>query len=319
MKAGNSGIVKPILRQEEPGRISARKRPCPPDGPIPLYHHGVRKSIGDNLIPEGWSFEKGLELIKKAGFDGVELWLGEKPWFKMETTDAAVRELLRKVHAAGLVVSNVANSLDWDENVAARDPRIQAAARRHVERQIETAQLLETDAILVVAGVVTEAAPYNEVYKRTVGALQALGERAAQAKVKIGCENCNSEQHFLLSPREFWQFLNDVNHPWVGIHLDVGNIHDTGFPEQWIEIHGPRITRIHVKDVLRKRGRCGDQGVYTNLFLGDNNWAAIRAALDKAGYGGWIIAEMETRYRFAPDQQFYDTAAAMERFISGRL
>jgi sugar phosphate isomerase/epimerase len=279
----------------------------------------LRKSIGDNLIPNDWPLERGLELIKKSGFDGVEFWLGEKPWFKMETSDAAVQDLARKARDAGLAVSNVANSLDWDQNVSDRDPRIRAAAIRHIERQIETAQLLGTDAILVVAGVVTEQVPYNDVYRRTVEALQRLGEPAARAKVRIGCENCCSEQRFLLSPREFWQFLNDVNHPNVGLHLDVGNIHDTGFAEQWIEIHGPRITRIHLKDVLRHRGRCGDQSVYTNIFLGDNNWAAIRAALDKVGYGGWLIAEMEARYRFAPDQQFYDTAAAMDRFITSRM
>jgi len=206
----------------------------------------VRKSIGDNLIPEGWPFEKGLDLIKKAGFDGVELWLGEKPWFKMDTSDTAVRDLYRKVRDAGLLVSNVANSLDWGENIAARDPRVQASAARHIVRQLETAQLLHTDAILVVAGVVTEQAPYNEVYRRTVDGLRALGEQAAKAQVKIGCENCNSEQRFLLSPREFRQFLEEVNQPWVGLHLDVGNIHDTGFPEQWIEILGTRITRIHL-------------------------------------------------------------------------
>ena len=92
-----------------------------------------------------------------------------------------------------------------------------------------------------------------------------------------------------------------------------------GFAEQWIEIHGPRITRIHVKDVHKQRGRCGNQSVYTNLFLGDNNWPAIRAALDKVGYYGWLVAEMELRYGLALDQQFYDTAAAMDRLISRKL
>jgi L-ribulose-5-phosphate 3-epimerase len=279
----------------------------------------VRKSIGDNLIPNDWPLERGLELIRKAGFDGVELWLGEKPWFKMETSDAAVRDLARKARDAGLAISNVANSLDWDENLSSRDPRVQAAAMRHVERQIETAQMLGTDAILVVAGLVNEQTPYNEVYRRTADALRKLGETAARAKVRIGCENCCAEQRFLLSPREFWQFLNEVNHPNVGLHMDVGNIHETGFAEQWIEINGPRITRVHLKDVLRHRGRCGDQSVYTNIFLGDNNWPAIRAALDKVRYDGWLIAEMEARYKFAPDQQFYDTAAAMDRFIAGRM
>jgi L-ribulose-5-phosphate 3-epimerase len=279
----------------------------------------MRKSIGDNMIPKGWSLERGLELVKKAGFDGIELWLGDVPWFQMATTDAEVRELRRRIENAGLVVSNVSTGLHWASPLSARDPQLRAQAIRIVERQVETASLLGTDAILVVAGLVTEEIPYNEVYQRCVDALKSLGSTAERARVKIGCENCNAEQRFLMSPREFRQFLDDVNHPAVGIHLDVGNIHDTGFAEQWIEIHGPRITRIHVKDVLKHRGRCGDQSVYTNLFLGDNNWPAIRGALTKVGYDGWLVAEMEARYRYAPDQQFHDTSRALDRLISGHL
>ena len=279
----------------------------------------MKKSIGDNMIPKGWTFEQGLELVKRAGYDGIELWLGDMPWFQMSTSDGDVRELRRKVENAGLVVSNVSTGLHWASPLSARDPEVRARAAHIVQRQIETAVLLGTDAILVVAGLVTDEVAYNEVYQRCVDALKPLGETAARAGVRIGCENCNSEQRFLLSPREFRQFLDDVNSPAVGLHLDVGNIHDTGFAEQWIEIHGSRITRIHVKDVLKHRGRCGDQSVYTNLLLGDNNWAAIRAALTKVGYDGWLVAEMEARYRFAPDQQFYDTAQAMDRVISGRL
>lgn len=279
----------------------------------------MKKSIGDNMIPRDWGFDRGLELIKRAGYDGVELWLGDVPWFQMTTTDGAVRDLRRRVESAGLVVSNVSTGLHWATPLSARDPAVRAQAARIVERQIETATLLGADAILVVAGLVTAEVPYNEVYQRCVEALQSLGATAARAGVKIGCENCNAEQRFLLSPREFAQFLNDVGSPAVGLHLDVGNIHDTGFAEQWIELHGPRITRIHLKDVLKHRGRCGDESVYTNLFLGDNNWAAIRAALGKVGYDGWLIAEMESRYRYAPDQQFVDTAQAIDRLISGRL
>ena len=276
----------------------------------------MKKSIGDNMFPKGWSFEKGLELTKRSGFDGIELWLGDVPWFQMSTADAEVRELRRKVESAGLVVST---GLHWQYPVSARDPKVRAQGIHIVERQLETAQILGTDAILLVAGLVTEEVPYNEVYLRCLDALQQLAPKAAKANVKIGCENCNSEQRFLISPREFWVFLKEVNSPQVGIHLDVGNIHDTGFAEQWIEMHGPRITRIHLKDVVKHRGRCGDQSVYTNLFLGDNNWPAIRAALTKVGYDGWLVAEMELRYRYALDQQFYDTSVAMDRLISGRL
>ena len=62
----------------------------------------MRKAIGDNMIPKGWDFDQGLELVKKAGFDGIELWLGNVPWFQMNTPDAEVRELGRRAANAGL-------------------------------------------------------------------------------------------------------------------------------------------------------------------------------------------------------------------------
>jgi sugar phosphate isomerase/epimerase len=52
----------------------------------------MKKSIGDNLFPKSWALEQGLALIKKSGFDGVELWLGDKPWFQMNTSDADGRK-----------------------------------------------------------------------------------------------------------------------------------------------------------------------------------------------------------------------------------
>src|SRR5881392_4280714 len=124
------------------------------------------------MIPKGWSFEQGLELVRKAGYDGIELWLGHVPWLQMGTTDAQVSELRRKVENAGLVVSNVSTGLHWASPLSSRDPKVRALAVRIVEREIETAVLLGTDAILLVAGLVTAEVPYNEVYQRC---LEVLG------------------------------------------------------------------------------------------------------------------------------------------------
>ena len=50
----------------------------------------MQKSIGDNMFLKEWGFDKGLALVKKAGYDGIELWLGATPWFPLETNDAQV-------------------------------------------------------------------------------------------------------------------------------------------------------------------------------------------------------------------------------------
>jgi L-ribulose-5-phosphate 3-epimerase len=279
----------------------------------------MRKAIGDNLFAAPMTFEAGLAFAKQAGYDGIELWMGANPWFQPNTSEADLRALYHKVRHAGLVVANVANSLCWQLNVSDRDPAKRKTALEHIERQLEAAQIFETDAVLVVAGVVTEQIPYNEVYPRCVDSLRSLAPKAAAARVRIGVENCNSEARFLPSPREFSSFLDEINSPWIGLHLDLGNIHDTGFPEQWIEIHSGRITRIHVKDVLRGRGRGGGQTVYTNVFQGDNDWLAIHYALKKVAYDGWLIAETPARYKYAIDLQFLDFSLAMDRIISGNM
>src|SRR5437879_5773617 len=102
------------------------------------YDRPMKKSIGDNMIPKDWGFERGLDLVKKAGFDGIELWLGDVPWFQMTTTDAEVRELRRKVESAGLVVSNVSTGLHWASPLSARDPRVRAPAMRLGRGKIAT-------------------------------------------------------------------------------------------------------------------------------------------------------------------------------------
>ena len=56
----------------------------------------MKKAIGDNMIRKEWGLEKGLDLVKQAGFDGIELWLGDMPWFQLTTADVEVRELRRQ-------------------------------------------------------------------------------------------------------------------------------------------------------------------------------------------------------------------------------
>ncbi len=99
---------------------------------------------------------EGLDLLarvgsrQEAGLDGIELWLGDVAWFQMSTTDAEVREMRRKVKSAGLAVSNVSTGLHWRCPLSAREPEIHPQGIRIVERQLETAQPLGTDAILLV-------------------------------------------------------------------------------------------------------------------------------------------------------------------------
>ena len=87
--------------------------------------------------------------------------------------------------------------------------------------------------------------------------------------------------------------MDEFNSPWVGWHFDVGNVINTGWPEQWIRILNKRIQKLHIKEFSRKRR--DNEGLWKGFdveFLqGDDDWPTVMKALDEIGYNGWGIAE----------------------------
>ena len=75
--------------------------------------------------------------------------------------------------------------------------------------------------------------------------------------------------------------------------LAIGNVINTGWPEQWIRILGKRIQRIHLKEFSRQKAdKEGKWAGFSVEFLkGSNDWPAIMKALAAIGYTGWGIAE----------------------------
>jgi L-ribulose-5-phosphate 3-epimerase len=87
--------------------------------------------------------------------------------------------------------------------------------------------------------------------------------------------------------------VDEFESPQIGWHLDLGNIVNFGFPEQWVRILGRRIAKLHIKEYSReKRDKEGPSAGFNVPFMeGDNDWPAVMAALDEVGYAGWGIAE----------------------------
>jgi len=105
--------------------------------------------------------------------------------------------------------------------------------------------------------------------------------------------------------------VDEIGSPWVGVYFDVGNILSYGYPQHWIEILGPRIKRVHVKDFKTEIGSI--QG-FANPLQGDVPWAAVRAALDSIGYDGFVTAEVGG-YPAAPELGLHHIAESLRQFF----
>jgi hexulose-6-phosphate isomerase len=124
--------------------------------------------------------------------------------------------------------------------------------------------------------------------------------------VAIGVENVWNK--FLLSPLEMRDFLDKIASENVACYFDVGNVVLTGYPEQWIDILGHRIKRVHLKDFKRSVGTLDG---FCDLLDGDVDYAAVMAALRRVGYDGPLTAEF-----FNCEGKLEQLSSAMDRILA---
>ena len=252
----------------------------------------------------------------QAGYDGVELVLSETGSLNMGVSDRELQTLKTQINDLGLSVCSVGAWNLWEYNMASQDQAQNARARDIVKKQIDCAQALGADTVLVVPGWVGTPfakgiVPYDKAYANAREALSALAPYAAQAKVAIGIENVWNK--FLLSPLEFKRFLDEINSPWVGAYFDVGNIIYIGYPDQWIRILGQKyIKKIHFCDC---RGEQAGLGMFVDLFEGDVDFEAVMKALHDIGYRDWITVEFLPNYRRFPYQSIINARLSLERIL----
>ncbi len=270
-----------------------------------------------------FSFDMDVDLLDaskkaaQAGYEGVELVLSEAGSLNMSTSDKALYGLRVGIEDLGLAVCSVGAWNLWEYNLAGNDVSAGAHAQDIVKKQIDCAQALGADAILVVPGWVgTNFAPgitsYDQAYDNAQRRLAQLAPYAKAAGVHIGVENVWNK--FLLSPLELKRFLDEIDSPFVGAYFDVGNIIYIGYPDQWIRILGQKhIKRIHFSDARESQAGLG---MFVDLLAGDVDFGAVMAALRDIGYDDWITVEFLPNYKQFPYQAITNAKLSLDTILS---
>jgi hexulose-6-phosphate isomerase len=253
--------------------------------------------IGINrwTIAPHYSLAACFEMAKMAGFDTIEINIAEDGELHTNVTEPEVKAIVRAAQAAGIALSSLSTGLGWRYPLTSSDPAVRAQGVANIRKQLQVAEWMGVDAILVVPGVVNADTAYDDAYTRAQEALRELILDAARHGAAIGVENVWNK--FLLSPLEFARFLDEIGSPHIGAYFDVGNVLLYGYPEQWIRILGSRIKRIHVKDF---KADIGNITGFCNPLQGDVAWHKVKDALIAIGYDGAITAEVDG-YKTLPE------------------
>ena len=275
----------------------------------------MKTAVSFYTFDQNVNLREACEQAKKAGYDGVELCISETGELNMKTTERELQQIRRMANDMGLEICSVGAWNMWEHNLAGNDEKEAAYASDIARKQVEAAHAFGADAVLIVPGWVgTPFAPgivrYDEAYDNAQKRLAALAPFAEGAGVSLAVENVWNK--FLLSPIELRRFLDEINSDFVGAYFDVGNIIYIGYPDQWIEILGERIKRLHFCDA---RFEQAGLGMFVDLFEGDVDFEAVMRAVKKVGYDKWATVEFLPNYKRFPYQSIINARLSLQRIL----
>ena len=231
---------------------------------------------------DGW-----LGWIKGAGFDGVEptfIPQGALPCVSDPRKSAeALRTMADRVD---LKIPSMRGGPGFWPSFGAKDPALRDEAVELARSALEAVSIMGGDTLLIVPGKWEGDQTYGQMWRHAVESGRRIAELAEQTGVKVGLENV--ENLFLLSPRDWMGFLDEIGSEFVRMYFDAGNVvyRGLGYPDQWLlELDRAYICRLHFKDAT-------NAGELKYLLEGDVNWPEVGSAVRQIGYDDWIGVEL---------------------------
>ncbi len=243
----------------------------------------LKKAVKFGMIEEDMTILEKFELLKRLGFDGVEM---DSP------SDLDTDEVVAARDASGLPIHGVVDSVHWRQTLSDADPAVREAGLDGLKIALNDAFAFGASTVLLVPAVVNKDVSYDDAYSRSQAEIRKVLPMASDLGVKIAIENVWNR--FLLSPLEAARYVDEFESDSIGWYMDIGNIVTFSWPEQWIRILGHRVLKLDIKEYSRtKRDEEGPYaGFRVKLGEGDCNWPEVLKAVDDIGYNGWATAEI---------------------------
>lgn len=238
----------------------------------------LKKAVKFGMIGIQGSIEDKFNLIKRLGFEGVEM---DSP------SDVDRGEAVKARDKTGIVIHGVVDSIHWNQRLSDPDPAVRAKGLAGLKTAIEDCKFYGGDTVLLVPGKVSNAETENfqQVWDRSQAEVRKVLPLADKLGVKIAIEVVWND--FLTTPEQLVKYVDEFQTPTVGAYFDCSNMLKYGVPAaEWIRKLGKRMLKFDFK------GYHAGNKKWVAIGEGTEDWPEVLKALDEVGYHGWATAEV---------------------------
>lgn len=228
------------------------------------------------------SYYPTLEYLKKTGYDGVEIPIGEAPSEDFQK----IADMLASLELECTAVT----SLFDDANPVSPDPAIRQEAVDQLKRRIDMAAIM---GVQVIGGPFHSAfasftgePPTKEERKRSAAVLRPVAEYAEQYGILLTPEALNRFECYLYNTLDdIAELIREVDHPNLRMIYDTHHAHiEEKNMREIILKHRELIAHVHISE--NDRGTPG---------RGQVRWDEVFQTLHEIRYDGWLTIEAFSR------------------------
>lgn len=229
----------------------------------------LKKAVKFGMIGGNGSIEDKFNLIKKLGFQGVEM---DSP------LNVNVQEAVAARDKTGIIIHGVVDSVHWRDTLSSPNEEVRKKGLDALIGAIKDCKAYGGTTVLLVPGVVNKDATYEQCFERSAVEVKKAIPVAKEAGVKIAIETVWN--NFITKPEQMVAYVDQFQDETVGAYFDISNMIKYGVPPaEWIRILGKRLLKFDLKGYSNTKKWC-------EIGEGDENWPEVLKALVEVGYKG---------------------------------
>jgi sugar phosphate isomerase/epimerase len=215
----------------------------PPHLKLSLNAYSFNRALREGSM----SLDDLLDFCAALPFDAVDPTAYYFPGYPQVPEDAFLYDFKRKAFERGLAISGTGVRNDYTlTDTAARKSDL-----RLVENWVTAAAKMGAPSLRVFAGKkVNDRAEWKKAWPHLIDGLKASADFGAKYGVMINLQN---HYEYLKTADEVEAVLQEVNHPWLGLMLDIGSLRERPYEE--VRQLAPYARSWQVKEQVYRDGK----------------------------------------------------------------